>query len=244
MKRLDELFSQAQKDIGDEEFQRVQRQEWYDFAERVLFDISSFTRSFISTLDYTVPDSQYNKSILTVEGSIRPYKIIKVIRSMFYQGDRLTDGVECREYSNQAIDNAMRHTIAFPVNRTELGAEGYAVSRSTDESMNLYFGAPFQRGEVIRIHCLHGAPDVPVHWKHNQDILIPDYMTDSVRFGLTMKALERLQFQSSNNEYMGRYAKAEMLYNQVLQKLKVYLVNLKDENSFAQGQPIVWLPEY
>jgi hypothetical protein len=230
MKRLDEIFSQSQKDIGDEEFQRIQRQEWYDFAERVLWDISSFTRSFLSSLDYDVPTGIMGRSILTIDGELKPYKILKVIRYMFRQGEGLTDGQECREHSNQALDNAMRHEVAFPVNRTELGGLSYAVARSQDQSMTL--------------HLIHGSPKIPVHWKHNNDILVPDYMHDSVRFGLTMKALERLQFQVSNNEYMNRYAKAEQMYNKVLLKLKAYLVNLKDENSYAQGQPMVWLPEY
>lgn len=244
MKRLDEVFSQSQKDISDEEFQRIQRQEWYDFAERVLWDISSFTRSFLSSLDYDVPSGTMGRSILTLDGELKPYKIIKVIRYMYREPNGLTNGQECREYSNQALDNAMRSEVAFPVNRTMLGGLGYAVARSQDQSMTLYFGDDFQANEVIRVHLIHGSPHVPVHWKHNQDILIPDYMHDSVRWGLTMKALERLQFQTSNNEYMNRYTKAEQMYNKVLYHLKSYLVNLKDENSFAQGQPMVWLPEY
>lgn len=243
MKKLEEIFSQSQKDISDEEFQKIQRQEWYDFAERVLFDISSFTRSFLSSLEYTSTNGLANNGILTIDGELKPYKIIKVIRRIFEAGSKKTDGQECREYSNQAIDNAMRHEIAFPVNRTMLNALSYAVSRSQDQSMTLHFGEHFLENEIVRVHLIHGSPIIPVHWKHTNSILIPDYMHDSVHWGLTLKALERLQFQVSNNEYMNRYAKAEMIYDKALRKLKAYLVNLKDENSFPQGQPMVWLPE-
>lgn len=243
MKRLDEVFSQSQKDINDEEFQKVQRQEWYSFSERVLFDISSFTRSFLSSLDYVTPVLPDGRDYVTIDGELKPYKIIKVVREIFQEGTRFTDGRECREYSTQSINNAIRHEIAFPVNRTVLGRLSYSVSRSQDQSMTLNFGEKLQSNEIVRIHLIHGSPIIPVHWKHNVDILIPDYMHDSVRWGLTMKALERLQFQVSNNEYMSRYSRASELYDKALRKLKVYLVNLKDENSYAQGQPIVWLPE-
>jgi hypothetical protein len=69
-------------------------------------------------------------------------------------------------------------------------------------------------------------------------------MQDAVRYGLTCKALERLSLQVSNNEYMNRLGRAELIYTKALHKLKSYLVNLKDENSFALGQPFVWLSEY
>lgn len=245
MKRIDEIFSQAQKDVSDEEFQKIQRQEWYTFSERVLWDISSSTRSFCSSLEY-IPnaDGLTNTSAAVVNGNIRPYQLLKVIRGIYDEGGTKTNGRECREHSLQALDNAQRREFAFPPNRTELFADAFTVQRGLDETMTLSFGSVFQHNEIVRINLIHGSPDIPVHWRHTTDIVIPDYMVDCMRYGLLAKGLERLSMQVSNNEYMNRLSRAEQMYSRALQKLKAYLVNLKDENSFPQGQPMVWLPEY
>lgn len=242
MRRIDELFSMAQKDISDEEFQRVQRQEWYDYSERVLYDIGENTRAFLSSptlIPNVIGSGLTDVRSVTIPAEYKALKFIKVIRGV----ENNQNGVECNELSHQAIDNELRGEYMTPINWTRLTGNTFHAMKLPSEEMQLWFGYPFKEGEAVRIHIIGGANVVPVHWRHIQDILVPDYMVDVIRFGLLTKALERLQFQATNNEYSGRYGKAEQMYARSMMKLKAYLVNLKDERSTNQTQSFVWLPE-
>jgi hypothetical protein len=154
MKRLDELFSQSQKDISDEEFQRIQRQEWYDFCERVLWDISSFTRSFLSSPEFVPRPTAADPAIatVTIDAQQKPYKILKVIRSIRETAPgKKSNGNECTEHSVQAIDNTWRRQVSFPVNNTRLPENTFSVQRYQSEAMQLFFGGEFQIGDITLI---------------------------------------------------------------------------------------------
>lgn len=243
MRTIDHIFSMCQSDLSDESFTKVQRQEWYDYAERVLYTIGSQTRVFLSTPLLFPQEQSYQ---CTLPASLKPYKLLKVVRGQGLSNGKAEGGVECREYSYQAIDSVNRTSLPFPINNTpsgDIGKYGFHAVALPDESVDLWFGAPFEREEWVRVHLIGLSEVIPVHWKHLEPILVPDWMTDTMRFGMLTKALERLQFQNSNNEYMNRYQRAESLYSASLRALRVYTTNLKDENSFPQQEAFVWLPE-
>lgn len=234
MKILSKLYSKVQSQIHDTAFEKVQRAEYVDYAQRVIEDIASETKVWIASTTLTPNPSATPvdpaPSLVTLPANLSVRKIYHVTRN----------GVECREFSRQTVNNVSRGYYGFTINRTELDELAFTTQARSDESIDIQFGQDFQADETVMVEYLTGRPVNLVAWE--DAVSVPDWLSEAVEEGVRMQCF-KLLYNQGDESMFGRYQNAERVYREELKKAISFTRNFLDERSPVQSQPMIWLEE-
>lgn len=235
MTTLQDIFSEAQKSLGDLAFRQFQRQEWVDWAEDVFFAIAEDCKVF--------PEQKiYTPNPLAVPLFPAPSSFTAPAADAILRTTRVKrNGVDCREYSFQAIRNASEGIYPFRINAWELSGENFAAVKNADDSYTLHFASAFEPGETVIVDYVKEG--TALSGTFNDTLAVPHYMKGAVLAGLRSKALEQLFFLGKLNGTPQLYQTAETKYDRARRDLAAYIYNLKDEGSATVVEPFRFLSE-
>jgi hypothetical protein len=186
---------------------------------------------------------------VTTESGIpfNPIHIMKMFRG----------NVEMREVSWKAVSSWKYFNQPFKTNDSELDQRHYAVLFQ-DNVLRFVFATPLAKDETISawFSCRFNAFDqdhysgavqggfMTPHWTMFEDHTpIPEIMEIPFYKGMRKEAIEKLAMREGDI-WLNRLSIAQNEFNAELIKLKKYITNLKDKNSFPQIQPLKWLSDY
>lgn len=235
MTTLQDIYSEVQKSLGDLAFRQFQRQEWTDWAQDVFFTIADKCKVFPAQQTYTpnpasAPVSPAPSSF-TAPASDKILRTVRVKRA----------GVDCREYSFQAANNAAQGIYPFGVNAWELDGNSFAAVKLSDDSYTFYFASTFSEDETVIVDYVKEG--VTLTGTFSDTLAIPHYMKEAVVAGLRCKALEQLFYLGKLNGAPQLYNTAEAKYDRSKRDLAAYIYRLKDESSFSVAEPFRFLSD-
>lgn len=233
---LRQVFSQVQQSINDLEYSRVQRAEYIDIFHRVIESISHEVNLWLSSKTY-VP----NPTNAPLDPTPNFFVIPASDKVQYFM--RMTkNGVDCREYSFQAIRRTSDFDSAFPLNRIELPENSYAIFVMPDESVRIYSAANIMPGDEFIIEYLTTRPYTAIKWDslNSDNISIPDFLVESVEAGMKMNLFMRL-YERGDDSSLNRYKLWESKYHLAKEEASKYTRRLRDKNSFIQIRPYNFL---
>jgi hypothetical protein len=236
MYSLRQILSQVQQSINDIEYSRIQRAEYIDCFHRVIENVSHEVHLWLSTKDYTP-----NPTSSPIDPAPYFFTIPAADKVQYFM--RMSrNGMDCREYSFQAIKRNSSSEEPFPVNQTELPENSYAIFVMPDESVRIYSAAVIYPGDTFTIEYLTTKPYNAVKWDslNSDNIQLPDFMVESIEAGMKMSLFLRL-YERGDEAALNRYRLWESKYMLAKENAARYTRRLRDKNSFVQVRPYNWL---
>jgi hypothetical protein len=205
---------------------------------------------------YFVP-TLYPNNLLRLDWNRNIYKIIRVER-------RNGNGnfVECRENPLQTIERTVNNEHSFQINRAQLTEYDYASifedQTGRHRNLTLVFGASFAITDTVAVSFISDSPFTLTNWNsvglsgaynftlvtddNPDDLVIPNYMERSVKYGILWRAFARLYFQGDDSCFK-RMESSEQLAKKYTRLAAGYTHQLKETTRGLQVQPVNWLEE-
>lgn len=234
MKLISQILSNVQTDVNDIGGQRIQLAEYIDYAQRVADEIAYKLEIWITYINM-VPNPSLNPvmpapSTLVIPPAFRAVQLLRVRRN----------GKEAQEFSRQAAGKMASDNFAFDINSVQLeGADFWSTITQTEE-MQLTFVTPFQADEEVYLEFMTGRPYDFQMWTQNTSI--PDFLVDTVEYGIKMRVFERL-YNSGVEGMKQRLDRAEMKYQRAFAASNAYTKNFHDKRSPVVRQPYKFLSD-
>lgn len=246
MVNLQTIMSDVQMDLGDMAHTAVQRAEYVDTLNNIIRKVALDTRVWINRLIFTPntgtqPTPVYQCAIPAVNS---PVYLLTVYRKATSD----TDFLECREYGYQSNMATLRNESSFQKNDIQLGRRNFHTQYRdentllTDDGLYIIFNEEIEINEQIAVDFISIRPINVVLWTNGMTLQVPDFLEDSIRYGLQWKLMERI-YNRGNEAYGSRSQLAKANYNEALHKARAIALNYKDLNSSMQITPIRYLPE-
>jgi hypothetical protein len=233
---LRQILSQVQQSINDLEYSKVQRAEYIDCFHRVVENVSHEVHLWLSTKDYTP-----NPTSAPIDPAPNFFVLPAADKVQYFI--RMTkNGVDCREYSLQAIGRSSSFQEPFPLNETQLPDNSYAIFVMPDETVRIYSAAVILPGDKFTIEYLTSKPYTAIKWDsiNSDNIQLPDFMVAPIEAGMKMNLFLRL-YERGDEAALNRYRLWESKYLLAKEEAAKYTRRLKDKNSFVQIRPYNWL---
>lgn len=248
---LNKILSDCQNAVGDLTSERITSVEWVDMLNSVAKEIARETHLWIKRYEVQPnPDGSLATTEVTLAPARQVHKLIKVMRG---------DGESWRpqnEYSPQAISNSLTGITSFGINDLII-EDGFSTKMTNandivDETLTLVFAKEFDTGEYVAIDYISYNPmtDDFERWNpKDTQIELPDWMENSMRYGILSKAYEKL-YQRGDDAALNKMRLAEEKYNGgaarnfstgYLRMAAAYARNLKDNYSKPKIRPLNYL---
>lgn len=240
------ILSDVQMDLGDNAHTAIQRAEYVDNVNNILRMVARETRIWINRKVYTPNDGTGTDPVYQVHilAEDSPVKLLAVYRKALSESKY----VECREYGRQSNLATMRNNPSFQKNDLQLGRIHFHTqyldedTNTVDDGRYLIFNTAFETGEQVAVDFVSGSPISIALWSENMTLQVPDFLEDTIRYGLQYRLMERI-FNRGRDEYLSRVQIAKENYTTALNKARAIARNYLDENSQMVITPWNYLPE-